>query len=311
MSVRIGCNLDHKAEFETALGRSVDVLRVYGAALTTSGVVATAKTYSAAGYDIVISFNNIQSHVNVAAGAEDPRWHAIGAHLATFAGPVWFDYKHEVENDTGIVASEYRPACGHVYSIIKADAPAVQTVRIYLGGFQGAGNQFTAGTTPDQFMPVAPNIADVVGVDYYNWRGGPGVNPWASNNNIRDVNDVEILGGSMNSWMEYATTIGKPIMFPEFGCAITQPGNPLGLTQPGAAGRAAWLQSFADRWKNDTRILSCQYFELNGGESGAVMNWRISGGANGVEPASMAAFDSFSGGGVVTPPAGTKVLLID
>lgn len=297
---RIGSILTHLAEFEAVLGRPVDSVRQYLTSETPPHANwTTTATLAASGYEVCVSFTEARTNASydaIAGGSIDARLGLIGDHLDSIPNAGIVIFNHEMENDGAVNPAKWRAAVAHVLGILKARAPAWQTCICYIGGF--SGTQWQIATPLDWWVTEA----DLVGVDYYNWRGASTpTNLFAQNDNVRDVNDLEILGGAMNSWLEFCAVVNRPLILPEFGSSITQPGNPLGLTNIGAAGRTTWLQQFSDRWRNDPRLRSVMYFNLDSTDSR--VNWRLSGGALAAEPASVSAFASLAIPLDTSPPA--------
>jgi hypothetical protein len=325
----IGCTNEtgRVAAFEAWLGRTIDIVRIYcDTDAVGTGRWVAGRNHALAGRIPAYSWNVSRTTANltaIASGSQDATINAIADYaqqVAVDSGvAVRLSFNHEVENETGFTKASWIAAASRVYGIIHTRAPLVTTYYAYLGGFDR--NQFE-GRDPASWWPV-PNSPMELGVDYYNWRGGPTV-VWAANNSIRPADDLEQppgaslgtdatagaqspLGSGINSWLELADFFGVPLCLPEFGEKTTEPGNPLGLTEAGAPGMRAYFTRFSNQWADDPRITWLTYFERNTAD-GANGNWRLSGGTNTpADPLLAPIFDSLSTGTPAIPTASAGV----
>lgn len=293
MPVEIGVHQINRVPFENLVG-PVTWLRHF---VSTSSAPPHSQwtqisTFAGLGYRVLTSFKPTGAITAIPGGAEDAKLTSIGNFLAgvpaVSAGPHVWCFFHEMDNES-FTAAEYKAAADYVYPFIKALAPAWKTAIILTGGFTG---QPWNGRDPDDYWPTSFAI-DYLGADYYNQRGASlssGQLFALASRPDRDISDVVGM-------VAKAVGHGAKLMFPEFASSVE---NNAG----GPALRAAFIQNFADTYRDNPNIAAVMYYEQDQLSSPQRVNWRISGGFLAPEPASGAAFTSFTAGDPPTPGTG-------
>lgn len=309
---RIGCTYTNLGEFETVIGRPVDLVQIYaGTDTPPTGDWATITSLANLGYGISVTYNSSFTLAQITSGSEDARTIAIAQFLEALPTVGIVGFMHESET-AGYVASEFKAAASRIYGLLNTHAPSWQTIYTFLGGFADSGttnHQFgSPPRVPGDWWPT-PNQPDLVGFDYYNWRGtsvSGGVffaDPTKADRPVTDIAQSSTGGVNqgIDSFMEFAASLTPvpKIAFPEFGCSVEDAAG-------GPDQRAAWIQSFADAYGGDPRVEFVNYFDHDSSETPQRVNWRISGGLLPSEAASGVAFASISASGTTITMSGTN-----
>lgn len=288
-NVLLGCPPRHLADMDKALGAKV-AARVYK---TTQGwpwpdvisfandgrkVRASFKPFS--GTNQVVSDSSIKAITSglVAAGID-----RIGVH-------------HEPEND-GWSQADFKSAFTHTKSVIKSVSD-LKVVEVFMDWsfsiLNGAVKKLDSHGIPyvdDAFATSWLANPDEVALDGYNWRGSQANNGWASPSKP----DINLTQSIFQPFLDFAKKNGfpQPELW-EFGSAREQD-NAVGIPS-----RAHFLNTFGTWNANLAYGYSGIFpFELDQGEDGAVIFWRV---FKGDEPAAAAAIKNMGAGTVVVPP---------
>lgn len=276
--MRLGSyDLYSRTRFDNAIqaqGGTVSWTRRYYTTQTANSMGAVA-TDSATGRKVMFSFKatgNTSGNpkwIEVAAGAEDARWTGIGNMLAQIPNGGYYTFHHEPENDTysgnnfgsSTQGDLFRAAFDRVANIIRPLAPHWKACANLFdvvfpswefgtkpGSWGGGG---PSSTDPNRWIPAT---AEVLGVDYYAFRGASdGGSHWATNSRVYDYSTA------VTDFLSYASSHGVPLCFPEFGYIIRDPA----VTPGDEANRTVWLQGFANQFATNPNITACMWFEVN------------------------------------------------
>lgn len=270
-------DLYHRARFDAAMatqGRTVPWSRRYYQNQSASSMGAVA-TDAAAGKKVMFSFkgasNSASDWPNIAGGSEDARWAGIGNMLAAIPNGGWYCFHHEPENDapagqygSGTYGDQFRAAFDRIANIIRPLAPHWKACANLFdvvfpswefvtkpGNWGGGG---PSSTDPNRWIPAT---AEILGVDYYAFRGAAdsstGATKWANSSRVYNYN------AAITDFLSYADSHGIPLAFPEFGYMIRDPA----LTPGDEANRTTWLQGVANQFGDDPRIAAVMWFEVN------------------------------------------------
>lgn len=269
--MRVGCNSTHVADFMTkmGIGRGHGVTRVYAVGQAwSSSTFDAARSAAARGDMLLLSVKPAVSWGSEPnSAAERTRITGIATGAAGLGVPVGFALNHEPENDGGVMADFINMQKWFINLVNPILHPAGGKSAICL--MDASRPQWLGDARPDIFA-----------TDIYMWRGAQTSKPWA-NPTIPAKLDLYL------AHLDYCKAHGFEPQLWEFGCARTQ-ADSAGTER---ASNISMLSNHA-RAKEYTAIA---HFELNAGESGAIINWAIRD-----EAASRTAFMKFDS--AVTPP---------
>jgi hypothetical protein len=258
----------NEARFETEIesrGGTFTWRRRFFQNQTWSGMSTTITNDANAGYKVYFSFRpNGTTWAQIAAGNEDARWTGIGNGLAAISNAGAWCFNHEPENDVLTYGSSangaaFVAAWERVASIIKPLAPNWQA-SICLFDMVFPSWEFTRGgnwvATPDAHDWMSPDM-DLLGVDYYNYRGASdGGSHWADDG-FSHVYDHRT---AVQDFLDHAAVYNVPLCFPEFAWVIK---DPAGAFPNDKNTQSAWLSDFATVWARHPKINSLMWFEVN------------------------------------------------
>lgn len=276
----------HLAAFESALGQSCDALRFYvggGNVPWSDNAWSGVKAAYARGQEIMVSKKPVTNWASVIAGNEDAYFTGIANGIRSLgtATPIIFFFHHEMENDGApdTVAADFVAAFRRVVNVMR---PLVGN-NVRFGCCYIDGVSFKNGGTISSWYPGDAYV-DYLGVDPYDWKK-PIVNGYGTKTGDAALSSFVTVGN-------FAQTHHKPWGMMEFGASRL-------VSDTGGALRAAWIGNtfapFIRTFAYQPEHIS--YFDLDAGEAGAVVNWRID-----QEAASMAAFKSIQTSTSIAPP---------
>ncbi len=266
-------DLYHRARFDAAMatqGRTVPWSRRYYQNQGANSMGAVAAD-AAAGKKVMFSFKGATQSAsdwpNIAGGSEDARWTGIGNMLAAIPNGGYYCFHHEPENDppagqygSNSYGDQFCAAFNRIANIIRPLAPHWKACANLFDEvfpsweFVTRGSNWVASPDPNHWIP---STAEVLGVDYYAFRGASdGGSHWATNSRVYDYSTA------INDFLGYADARGIPLAFPEFGYMIRDPA----VTPGDEANRTAWLQGVANQFGDDPRITAVMWFEVNSTE---------------------------------------------
>lgn len=208
------------------------------------------------------------SWAQIATGGADSWANLLAEQLGGTNKPVWVNFHHEPENDSGAVASNFINMYNRLAPIFKAyDNIAVS---IILMGMRET-SWSNAAEDWSTWMPNPANI-DLYGYDPYNW--------WDTDNAANST-DWDELGSlyfeewkawkdSRPSWSHLRQVLAETAWTDSAAANANPPGNP----GPGSQ----WLdRAWASFLENDGAGIA--YFEVDGSEIGesATRTWRCAG----------------------------------
>jgi hypothetical protein len=239
--------------FSTALTRQTTEYNPHSLRLFHSGLPPTScsnqNTVAANGHPgSIISWKDAPATVN--AGTDDVAINGWLSCLST-THTTYVSYYHEAEDNFLTTADKaaYRAAGAHFASLVHAHSNHVHlaTVEIYSDWTwdSGSGRNYA-----DWYW--GSSSVDYFGVDMYQF-GDADTNPANDQTVSQHVNGDVSAGIHSRNWIATATSLGKPIMVPEFGYNVIA----------GATSQVAFLNDFA-QWAEDNDVLSALYFDANG-----------------------------------------------
>lgn len=254
----IGCNPDHRDEFAGAAGR-LDVVRVFTQTQNwPDSKWDAARQAASEGRAVRASLKPSGTWAQAATGRDDSRIAGVVAGLASLGVPVALVVNHEPENDSQS-AADFRAMQAHVLPMISGSVSSAVCLM---------GSTFSNTTNYTQWIPTV--AFDILAADIYDWGAAnqSPVDGWAKPNH-QGVDFTKV--SNFSRFTDAAAQLGKPAELWEYGCARWQDDT----GGRAVAQRLKKVTAFVD-WAEASGLGAVCYFELNRGESGAIINWRLS-----------------------------------
>ncbi|GEK22768.1 glycosyl hydrolase [Cellulomonas xylanilytica] len=234
------------ARFEDAVGRKLDVHRIYR--LWDHDLAGPVAASVRRGRTPALSVSSKRADgtkvgwAAIAGGAHDAEIAAQAAAVAAIGVPMFLTFQHEPDYATGFgTPAEYRAAWRHYVEVFRARG-VTNVVWTWIVTPTPFGT--SASPSADALYP-GDDVVDWMGLDVYNWFG-------CSTNLQTSWSSVSTTARSFRA---YGQAHGKPLMIAEWG-SVEDPADP--------NRKAAWIRDSMATWTAWPEVKAVLYFHQHG-----------------------------------------------